>query len=128
MCSLGIDAQGAERRSKDKVLLDSTPTPAPWESKLDLNALGSCTSGLPSKAQSLKWLTSPPLNGSFYHQSQKNQQEKAQEGWNQDVKFWDGNVKPSVFSPIQWAMVECPWQEKKRERESDRELKRGKKI
>lgn len=83
---------------KDNVLLDSIPVP--WEFKLNLNALGSCTSGLPTKTQKLKCLTSPPLNGSFYHQSQKNQQEEAQEGRNQNVKFWDGDVKPSVFSPI----------------------------
>lgn len=35
------------------------------------------------------------------------------------MKFWDGNVKPSVFSPILWAMVECPWSGGKMGRETE---------
>lgn len=84
VCELCIDAQGAER----KALLGSISHPRSLGVQDDLNAvLYFAISALPTETQSRKLLTFPSLNGSFYHQSQKNQQKKAQEGWNQDVKF-----------------------------------------
>lgn len=81
VCELCIDAQGAER----KALLGSISHSRFLGIQDDLNAV--LYFALPTETQSRKLLTFPSLNGSFYHQSQKNQQKKAQEGWNQDVKF-----------------------------------------
>lgn len=95
-----------------------------WEFKLVLNALlYFAISALPTETQSLRLLTFPSLNRSFCNQSQKNQQKKAQEGRNQDVKFYDGDVQPLVFSPILWVVVECSWRGVGGEGKEDREGK-----